>query len=390
MTRDDRGLVTEERFRPTWAEIDLSAVRGNARALVGLARAKGLNLFAVVKANAYGHGAVECARAALAGGATGLAVATVEEGIGLRRGGIGGQILVMGAYVPGTARAYVEHQLDVTVASHEQAKAVGAESRALVGSGSNHRLRAHLKVDTGMSRLGVRPEEAIEASKAIADAQSLHLHGVFTHLATADEEDRTFTVRQLRMFDDVLTALEARGVRPPQKHALNSGGLLQHDPGRTNACRVGIALYGLLPSPHLHGAARLLPALTWKSAVVAVKRVPKGVSVSYGSRHRTVRETTLAALPVGYADGFSRLLSGRASVLIRGKRYPVVGAICMDQAIVDVGNDAVAPGDHAVLIGRYGAERIEADELAQMLGTINYEVVCSISSRVPRVHIDGD
>ena len=376
-------------WRPTWAEIDLEAVRQNARTLVRLARAKGMDLIAVVKADGYGHGAAECSRAALEEGAKGVAVATAEEGARLRRAGIRGQVLVMGAYVPGTFAAFVEHELDVTVTSAEQAEALASESRALLGSVPARQVAAHVKIDTGMCRLGVAPEEASALAGVVAGEPGLRLKGVYTHLATADEEDPAFTTRQLKQFDGALSVLRENGFEPEQVHALNSAGLLQHDPGRTNACRVGIALYGLAPSRFLAGRAPLVPALAFKTRVVAVKRVSEGATVSYGRMYRVERPTQLAALPVGYADGFSRRLTGRAFVLIRGKRYPVVGAICMDQAIVDVGDDPVAPGDVAVLLGRMGDERITADDWAQALGTINYEVVCGISSRVPRVYLNG-
>jgi len=378
------------RYRPTWAEVDLGAVRNNTRVLVAAAKAKGLRLIGVVKANAYGHGAVACSRAVLEGGASGLAVALPEEGAELRQAGIDGQILVMGAYVPGTAGAYAEHRLDVTVSSFEQGEALGREVASLAGGAGTFRpLRVHVKVDTGMGRLGVAPEEALGLARLVASHPSLELYGVFTHLATADEEDRSFALEQLARFEAVLASFRASGFQAVQAHALNSGGLMQHAPGTTDACRVGIALYGLSPSPFLKGALPLTPALSLKTRVVAVKRAPRGTTVSYGRRYRTERETTLAALPVGYADGLTRLLSHRASVLIRGKRYPIVGAICMDQAIVDVGDDAVAPGDEVTLIGRQGGEAITADDWADALGTINYEVVCMISDRVPRVYLDG-
>lgn len=376
-----------ERLRPTWVEVDLDAVKENTVRLVDIARTKGLDVLGVVKADGYGHGAAACSKAVLQGGAVGLAVAIPEEGIRLRDDGIKGQILVMGAYVPGTVRVFVERQLDLTVSSLHQVEALVRDLAAFGGRSGSDKLRVHVKIDTGMGRLGVHPEEALELAQAVAREPTLELRGLFSHLATGDDEDLSFAKVQLRRFRDVLEALRTNGITAPQTHILNSGGLLQHDPCDTNTCRIGISLYGLYPSPHLKGAVPLRPALSWKTRVVAVKRVARGATVSYGRRYRVDRDTTLAALPVGYADGFTRLLSHRVSVLIRGRRYPVVGSICMDQAVVDVGDDDVAPGDEVVLLGRQGEERATADEWAYALGTINYEIVCMIKDRVPRTYV---
>ena len=374
----------EALYRPTWAEIDLGAVRDNARRLVALAAQKGLRLIAVVKADAYGHGAVRSAPALLEAGVASLAVATPEEGIELRRAGISAQVLVMGAYVPGTAEALVAHDLEPAVTDFDQADALDRETAAL-----GARLRVHVKVDTGLGRLGVLPPDAGELAARVAAARNLELAGIFSHLATAESPETAYARRQLRTFEAVVAELARRGFRPGQRHILNTGGLLQHEPGSSTHARVGLSLYGYAPAEHLRQVLDLQPAMTFRTRVSAVKEVPAGTYVSYGRRYRTAARTRLATLPVGYADGFSRMLTGKVSVLIRGARHPVVGAICMDQAVVDVGDAPVGAGDEVVLLGRQGEHSIRPDEWAAALGTITYEVLCMISARVPRVYVEG-
>ncbi len=368
-------------LRPTWAEIDLGAIRRNAHRIHELAKKKEVDWVAVVKADGYGHGAIRVAQEALSEGAAMLAVALVEEGIALRRAGIRAPILVMGAYIPGTAHAYAEHELGVTLSDVAQADALAREAQGMGG-----RLVVHIKVDTGMGRLGVLPAHALALAGRVRSAEGLLLEGVFSHLATADEPDLTYTKEQLRAFTGVLQRLSEAGIQPRWRHILNTGGLLQHDPGATNMARVGLALYGLAPSDHLQEGVGLLPAMTFRTQVNAVKEVPAGTFVSYGRRYRTRAMTKLATIPVGYADGMSRLLSGKIFVDIRGRRFPVVGSICMDQAVIDVGGAAVTPGDTVVLFGRAGDEYILPDEWAAALGTINYEIVCMVSARVPRLY----
>lgn len=372
-------------YRPTWAEVRLDAIRENARALAEVGKGKGVELIGVVKADGYGHGAVASAKAALEGGVKALAVALVEEGIELRRAGIAAPILVMGAYVPGAACAYIEHDLEATVSDVEQLRSLtaGALERG------PRRVKVHLKVDTGMGRLGVLPEEAVALAEEAAGSEAVELRGVYSHLATGDEEEGAYARAQIARFEQVLDRLRARGIEPPVRHLLNTGGLLQHDSGSTNFARVGLGLYGLYPSKHLRRLVKLRPALSWKCRVATVKRVPAGTPVSYGRTYVTAKATSLATIPVGYADGFSRRLSGKVCVLIRGRRFPVVGRICMDQAVVDVGDAPVAAGDEVTLLGRQGEEEIAAEEWAAALESINYEVVCAISPRVPRLFVDG-
>lgn len=377
-------MSAEKVYRPTWAEIRLDRIRENARALAKVAQAKGVRLIGVVKADGYGHGAVPSARAALEGGVSALAVALVEEGIQLRQAGIVAPILVMGAYVPGTARAYAEHRLEATVSDVEQARSLAADAAA----GGLPPVKVHLKVDTGMGRLGVLPAEAVDLAEEVKARGGMEIHGIYSHLATGDEEDGEYARRQIEQFESVLEKLKERGIHPPVRHVLNTGGLLQHPSGSTNFARVGLALYGLYPSRHLRDRLPLRPALAWRSRVATVKRVPAGTPVSYGRTYVTSAPSNLATIPVGYADGFSRRLSGRVSVLIRGRRFPVVGRICMDQSIVHVGDTPIEPGEEVTLLGGQGEEEITADEWAAYLQTINYEVVCALSPRVPRVFID--
>ena len=243
-----------------------------------------------------------------------------------------------------------------------------------------------LKVDTGMGRLGVLPQDAFALVQEASAAVDISVAGVYSHLATADDPDPTFAKKQIEAFEEILAELDAYGILPPMRHILNTAGFLRFDAGRTTMARVGLGLYGLYPAEQLKDKIDLKPAMTWKTRVATVKRVPPGMGVSYGQIYRTAKETTLATIPVGYADGFSRRLSGRIQVLIGGKRHPVVGHICMDQAVVDVGDAPVRAGEEVVLIGEQGDERIDADEWARALGTINYEVVCDVSVRVPRVY----
>lgn len=371
-------------YRPTWIEVNLAAIRENARRLSALAAAKGLGLIGVVKADAYGHGAVRAAAAVLEGGAASLAVALVEEGIALRAGGVSAPILVMGAFIPGSASAYAKYDLEVTVTHPEQAAALAREAAALGAT-----LRVHVKVDTGMGRLGVLPADALALAQRVASTDNLSLVGVYSHLATAESEDTTYARGQLASFEKVLACLAQHGLRPPQRHILNSAGLMQHEPGTTTHARVGLALYGLSPSDTLRQRISLQPAMSFRTRVSSVKDVPAGTCVSYGGRYRTARPTRLATLPVGYADGVPRLLSGRLSVLIRGERFPVVGSICMDQAIADVGDAPVEAGDDVILLGSQAGATILPDEWAEAIGTINYEIVSAITARVPRLYIES-
>lgn len=362
--------------RWAWAEVSAGAIEHNVRVLA--ATVAPAQVWAVVKANGYGHGSILAARAAQAGGAQGLCVALVQEGVVLREAGITGPILVLSEQPPAALPAAVHHELALTVYSEAQLAALAAWGA--VGH------PVHLKVDTGMRRVGAAMHDAVAVADAIAASPAVRLDGVFTHLAVADEPDNPFTDHQLDRFDDVLAALRAAGHHPPFVHAANSAGALVHPRARHDLVRAGIAIYGISPGPGAdHACAALRPALSLHARVSHVKRVAAGERVSYGLRHTFERDTTLATLPLGYADGVPRRLHAvGGTVLVGGHRRPIVGAVTMDQLMVDCGDDTVNVGDEAVLIGAQGSHRITAAEWADALDTIAYEIVCGISARVER------
>ncbi|HEY1331959.1 MAG TPA: alanine racemase [Actinomycetota bacterium] len=367
------------RFRPTVATIDLDAVRHN----VSLIRPAGAALMAVVKADGYGHGASEVARAALEAGAAWLGVALVEEGIRLRDSGIDAPVLVLAEFPPGSEADALAAGLTPTVYSPEAIRAIAG------ARGSAHPIGpvgVHIKVDTGMHRVGAAPGDAAGLVRA-AVAAGLSVDGLWTHLAVADEGGDPYTDRQLERFRAAAAEVAADGVRPIL-HAANSAALLSRPDAHFDLVRAGIAVYGLSPDPALDsGAAGLRPAMSWTSRVSFVKRLAGAEALGYGLRYRLDRRANVATVPVGYGDGYARALSGRASVLIRGRRRPVAGTISMDQLLVDVGDDPVRAGEEVVLLGRQGDEEITAGELARLAGTIAYEVVCAVGRRVPREYV---
>jgi len=371
--------------RRAWAEVDLGAIRHNAATLSSLAAPAAL--CAVVKANAYGHGLVRAAQAALDGGASSLGVALVEEGSGLRGEGIVAPILVL-SEPPDDAMADV-HALSLTPTLYTPA-AVAAAAKAVASSADRTPMAVHVKVDTGMHRVGASPAEAVAVALAVDGCDELVLDGLWTHFALADEPDEAFTSVQDGRFRDVVSALGARGVRPRLLHASNSAGCLAHPSARHDMVRCGIALYGLAPSPALVGRADIRPALSLRARVSFVKRVGAGEGISYGLRHRFERSSVVATVPIGYADGVPwRLGATGADVLIGGRRRPIAGSITMDQITVDCGDHPVSPGDEVVLLGQQGDERIDAWEWARLADTIAYEIVCRIGPRVPRTYLPG-
>lgn len=367
--------------RWAWAEVSPAAIEHNVRALTENVRsAWPVELWAVVKANGYGHGAVTAARAALQGGATGLCVALVREGAQLRDAGIEAPILVLSEQPHDDLADAVAHDLQLTVYRPDMIRALEA-----LGA-SEHPV--HLKVDTGMHRVGVRPEGALDMAAVIAASPAAALHGVFTHLAVADEPEHPFTRTQLDRFDEVLDRLSAAGHRPPLVHAANSAGAIVHPRARYSMVRTGIAAYGISPGAGVDGMVAelgLRPAMAVKARVSFVQQVPAGDGISYGLRHTFATAATVATVPIGYADGVPRrLFAAGGEVLIGGARRPIVGVVTMDQLMVDCGDLAVQPGDEVVLIGEQGDQRITASEWAERLGTIGYEIVCGISARIER------
>jgi alanine racemase len=370
-------------YRPVWAEIDLDAVRANVRTLAGVASPA--SLMAVVKADGYGHGAVPVARAAIDAGAQWLGVALVEEGAELRAAGIDAPVLVLSEPPPPAAPAVVA--LGLTPVAYTR-PGIDALAKAVADSGADP-LPVHLKVDTGMHRVGCAATDACALAESIATRDELRLEGVLTHLAVADEPDNSYTPEQLDRFDTVLNDLRRAGLAFDLVHAANSAALLAFtDRARFDLVRCGIAVYGVPPAPGLGGRVPLRPAMAVKARVSHVKRLPAGARLSYGLRYTMPREGTVATVPVGYADGVPRALSATGGeVLLRGRRHPIAGTVTMDQLMVDVGDAAVEVGDEVVLLGRDGDAEITADEWADRLGTIGYEIVCGIGRRVPRTYV---
>ena len=370
--------------RWAWAEVDLDAITHN----VGQLRiaAEPAEVWAVVKADGYGHGSVEVSRAALTAGAVGLCVALVSEGVVLRRAGIDAPILVLSEQPPESLADLVADDLIATIST---ADGIDRLAAAVVNSGAAAH-RVHLKVDTGMHRVGARPEEVPALVARIAAlAPTLRLDGVFTHLAVADEPQNPYIDAQLEQFDAVLAELP--NLDELAVHAANSAATLSRPDARRTLVRPGIAVYGISPGAALDEvAATLRPALSLKARVSFVKRLVAGDRLSYGLRHTMAAPANVATVPIGYADGVRRNLSGTgATVLIDGKRREIIGTITMDQVMVDCGDDPVAVGDEVVLLGRQGDEVIRAEEWASTLGTIGYEVVCGIGPRVPRRYVSG-
>ena len=362
------------------ASIDLDAIAHNCR--VVRATAPDAQLCTVVKANGYGHGSVPVARAALDAGATWLGVAQVDEAAVLRAGGIEAPILVLSEPGPHEIDRALALGLHLTAYRHETIDRLSSRAVEL-GVPS---VPLHLKIDTGMRRIGCEPDEAASLARAIEASAAVTLAGTMTHLARADEPDVATTDEQLDVFDEVLAALTDAGIDPGIRHAANSAAALAHPRAHHDLVRVGIATYGIDPGPALAGVTDLRPALRWTSTVRHVKAVPAGAHVSYGHRHRFDRDTIVATVPVGYADGFRRRLGvDGGAVLVGGRRCPVVGVVTMDQFVVDCGPDStVAVDDEVVLLGQQGDERITAEDMATVLGTIGYEIVCDLSPRVER------
>jgi alanine racemase len=378
-----KQIVVMRPERPTWVEVDLSAIANNTRqiqALVG----PGVRILASLKADAYGHGALKVARTVLHNGATMLGVATVSEATPLREAGISAPMLVFG-YVPlWQMREAIRLRLTIALYAIESAQALSRTALAL-----GETVKVHVKVDTGMGRLGIRAEQAenvLQLAYEIMRLPGLDLEGIFTHFAMADSSNLAHARLQLNRFQHVLQVLAEKGIRPPLVHAANSAAILSLPEAHFDMVRPGIALYGLDPSAEVRLPEGFRPALSFKTQVAQVKVIPEGECISYGCTYTTERPTTVAVLPVGYADGFRRAPTNWGSVLIHGLEVPLLGRVCMDQCMVDVSQiPQTRVGDEVILIGRQGNAALTAEQVAQRLGTINYEVVSEILARVPRV-----
>jgi len=360
-----------------WADVDLGAIAHNVREIRKLV-GEGVQVMAVVKANAYGHGAVPVARTALQAGAQWLAVSSPEEALELRRAGIAAPVLNLG-FTPAAALPELVRQ-DVSLTLWDPGALAALQH---VGRAVRRRARVHLKVDTGMRRLGIRPEDAPRFAQALAGSARVTLEGLFTHLADADSSDRRYTEAQLDCFDRVRAAVAQTGAKPLLVHAANSAAILRHPRAHYQLVRPGILLYGAHPVPAWNDLS-LRPALSVRALIAQVKEVPAGTRVGYGLTWTAPERRLLATVAAGYADGLSRRLSNRGHVLIRGHRCPIVGRVSMDQMIVDVTAGGGAAGETAVLLGRQGDQDLTVDELAASQETISWEVLCAISARIPR------
>jgi alanine racemase len=367
-------------FRKTFAEINLSAIKNNIRALKESSGNKKVLL--PVKADAYGHGIIEVSRYVEKNDIVDmLGVATLDEGVELRNAGIRLPILVLGLIVPydQSLDAICNYNLSQIVADERLANKI-SEAARLKGK----RVRLHLKIDTGMGRIGCKPEDAVALARKISTLESVMLEGICSHLPVADEVDVEFTIKQIDVFTKILDQLEAMGIEIPLKHIANSAGIVRFPDSVLTMIRPGIMSYGYLPASGLKEVdIPLEPAMTLKSCIVFSKRVARGVPLSYGLTYTMPEDANIATVAVGYGDGYSRFLSNRAAVMIQGKPYPQVGRITMDQILVNLGNDEYPAGEEVILFGK---DTITVDTIADWMGTISYEVTCGISKRVPRLY----
>ena len=366
-----------------WVEIDLNALAHNVRSIKNFLNV-GTKLMAVVKADAYGHGAITVARTALANGADCLAIATLAEGVELRLAGITAPILILGAInAVEDVKAVARYELEPTICNLEQAKTF---DRTLAEIGAN--LLVHLKLDTGMSRLGTNWQDASFLVTSFESLPNLEIASIYSHFATADESDRTIMDLQHQRFKDAITQLNNTGYIPPQLHLANSAATLSDPDCHYNMVRVGLALYGLYPAPHLRHCIDLKPVLQVKAKVAQVKTIPAGEGVSYGRRFITQKDTKVAIVGIGYADGIPRNLSNRLQAIVAGELVPQIGSITMDQLMLNVDNiDNIEPGDIVTFIGHQNNLAITAENWADKLDTISWEILCSFKHRLPRINI---
>ncbi|UNC91434.1 alanine racemase [Candidatus Contubernalis alkaliaceticus] len=373
-------------LRPTWAEINLDHLAYNLNSFRD-AVGKSVKIMSVVKADGYGHGAVEVARAAVQNGCDYLGVGFIDEGMELRRAGIEAPILILGYTHPQQAGELLDQRLIPTIFHLDLAWALSREALR-----RSETAKVHVKVDTGMGRLGICSREDLTIFiDELNQIPSVEIEGFYTHFAAADDRDKTYTMQQMSRFEEMMQLFSGKGIEVPVWHAANSAAAIDLPESHFNMIRLGISLYGLYPSQDVQREkVPLKPVMSLKTRVIFLKKVPPGTAISYGSIFVTQEDCWIASLPLGYGDGYSRLLSGKAQVLIKGKRFPVVGRICMDHMMVNLGSEdpKIQKGEEVVVLGRQGEEVITAEEIAHWLGTINYEVTCAISKRVPRVYLE--
>ena len=378
--------------RATVAQIHLSNLRHNVKALRSLLKPD-VQLMAVVKADAYGHGALPCTQAVLDAGADTLGVGIVSEGIELREHGIQAPIHVLVGIFSDEADELIQHNLTTTLYSRSLAKTLSQRAGFL-----GKEVGVHIKVDTGMGRLGIAPDELLEWVEFASGLKNIRIESIFTHFSSADDEDPAFTKKQIKRFESCLNELKKNNFNIPLTHCSNSAALLRFPESHFDLVRPGISIYGALSSPTLDPIAQsltaknpafpLLPVMQWKTKILSLNSLPKGSPVSYGRKFVASRDSRIATLPVGYADGLERLLTNRMNVLIGGRKVPQVGTICMDMCMIDVtDNSEVQEGDEVVLFGQQGKETITVDEMAAQAGTIPYEILCGVGKRVPRTYV---
>ncbi len=369
-----------EVLRPTHIEVDLGAIAHNYREI--LSHVDGRPVMAVVKANAYGHGLVEVARHLESLGTAQLGVAYLEEGIKIRNAGIATPILVMGGILGDQIPLFLAHDLALTASSVDKLAQIDA-----IAKQTGKRARVHLKIDTGMERIGVHYYSAEPLLRASLQCDHCDVEGIFTHFASADSDDLHYSRLQLERFLQVCDFYVRNNLPAPTRHAANSGAIAQLPESHLDMVRPGLLLYGVSPTGKPLDTLNLKPAMTWKSRVVYFKVVKPGHPVSYGSTWQTDRNTRVVTVPVGYGDGYFRSMSGSAQVVIRGKSYPVVGRICMDQIMIDIGDDSAYNADEVILLGNNGDAAISIEQLADWAGTIPWEILTNINTRVPRVYL---
>ena len=369
-----------------WVEVDLKAIAHNIRELRRITNPKA-RFMAIVKANAYGHGIIEVARQSLENGAEALGVAHIEEGIQLRKAGIDVPVLIFGYTSPVHAKKLIEFDLTQTVYSYETSRAL---SEAVAAYGK--KIKVHIKVDTGMGRLGLLREitdSAVSEVESISRLPMLELEGIYTHFSTADKSDRSYADKQFEIFMDFLNRLRSAGLEIPVTHIANSAAIINMPETHLDMVRAGISIYGLYPSEEVdRSIIKLKPAMELKTKIIHLKKVPAGFKVSYGTNYETEKPTTIATVSIGYADGLNRLLSSKGRMLVCGQSAPIVGRVCMDMTMLDVGEiPEIAIGEEVVVFGKQGNASISVDEIASTINTINYEVVSTIMERVPRIYL---
>lgn len=372
--------------RPTWVEVDLSCLASNVREFKRIL-SPDVRILAVIKADAYGHGAYEVSQVVLKEGAVMLGVASLEEGLELRKKGNRSPILILGYTDPRQNRLLIDNDLTPTIFHWDAASSLSEQALAL-----GKKVPVHVKLDTGMGRLGLQePAQILYFLEKLSGLDGIRLEGLFTHFATADEKDKSFLQAQMQRFKTVIVECEKRGIHIPLKHAANSAAAIDFPESHLDMVRIGISMYGYYPSNEVSTQKiKLRPALSLKSRIILIKKISSGTPVSYGRTYAAEGETLIAVVPIGYGDGYSRQLSNKGVMLVRGRKVPVVGRVCMDLTMLNVGSvPGVREGDEVVVYGKQGLEEISVDLLAEQLGTISYELLCNISSRIPRFYIES-